>query len=155
MGDFQCLMTSDNFDQGYALVDDEMALMSRMRTVMDRQSDTFNQTVSTYEGVKAEVTPLIASRYSESEFIHFYNFALGFNPDKFAFLGVLRDYLCDTEEFVIASSFFQLVSHAISAACTAVRMVIVVRQMTADPESRAETKDHFSTIMYSMAQYTT
>lgn len=129
---FMALMASGNFDAGFALAEDEIQMLCRVKLTLDGL--VIPSGMSHFEAVAKQVGRLAGSRWTDNDLVHFYNYAKTVSGDSLCFASVYQRYICDPSTFQVASGFY----HALSLTPVkhqTLRLAALVRQQTSDVET--------------------
>lgn len=133
---FLALMASDNFDAGFALAEDEIQMLRRMKNV---SSDIKIQPGQNhFDAVRAEIIKYSGSRWVDDDLVHFYNYSKTVAPEYLTFSCIYQRFICDPSTFTVSSRFYQQLSMT-PVQQQMNRLSVVVRMQTSDSQTECTT----------------
>ena len=134
-GAFIAAMASDNFDSAFSLGEDEFGIMGRLSDAM--HTCVPRAGASLLEVAMEQVLPLSAGKWSEKDLVRMWNFSSTTDAQKLRFMAGFSRFMVDATDFRILPSFFQAL-HGIPVKYQAVRLCLVVAQISANPETECK-----------------
>ena len=122
-------MASDNFDAGFALAEDEVQLLRRLKDLIEKVTIPAGQTH--FEAVKVELQKYAGTRWSDVDIINFYNYSKTVSPQTLAWSSIYQRFICDLSTFQVPSRFYNSLAQMPSGH-QSLRLAVLVRMQTSD-----------------------
>jgi hypothetical protein len=105
---FLALMASDNFDSAYALAEDEMTLLKRMKTALEICVIPLGMTELGV--ITTQLRELAGNKWDDNDFSHFYNYVRTVDLNALVFQELLYRLLVGPSAYIIPSKFSHVLS---------------------------------------------
>ena len=132
---FEALMASDNFDAAFSLAEDEFSILSRFSACARTIQVGAGQCVR--DQVISKVAPLTGNAWTREDLHRLWTFAASTEPQRLQYMKLRMGYMHSSRELRISTRFFEKVG-SLPGRAQALRLFLVVGQITADPASQAQ-----------------